>query len=55
MTHGGRYSELRAEKRRTEFGDKLLAGIGTASVLAREVRVEPRNMASPMTLTPISA
>lgn len=49
MTHGGRYSELRAEKRRTEFGDELLTRIGTASMLAGEVSIEPQDMASPMT------
>jgi len=55
MTDGGRYSELRAEKRRAEFGDEFLARVSLAPIPAREVPIETRRMATPMTLMPISA
>ncbi len=48
-------TQLRTEKRRTQFRDKLFPGVAFAAFLGGEVAIKARCVAGPVTLMPISA
>ena len=55
VTNGRDDTQFGAEKRCAKFRHKLLTSIGVATALPGKVSVEPRDVASPMTIMPISA